>query len=209
MAGMAEAMHVRRTQAQRRATTRQRVLDAATGLVATQGVRAVSLAAVGEAAGYSRGIVNHHFGTKVGLLKALIEHVAQFEAPADAPTGLGRLLQFVQAYLGGMRERSPRSEAFLLLWAESAGMEPSLAPLFAERDAWFQGALAQQIREGVLDGSIRGDVHPEVAALAIIGQLRGTAMLAFASARDVPASELTAEVVRLVDHGLGRIPSHR
>lgn len=196
----------RRTQAQRRATTRQRVLDAATALVAAQGTRAVSLAAVGEAAGYSRGIVNHHFGTKVGLLEALIEHVAQFDAPSDAPTGLERLLQFVRAYLGGMRERTPRSEAFLQLWAESAGTEPSLAPLFAERDAWFQGVLAQHIRDGVADGSIRGDVHPDNAALAIIGQLRGTAMLAFSSARHVAAADLTAEVVRFVERGLGDRP---
>lgn len=203
MSAMEEATQARRTQAERRATTRQRVLDAAATLVAAQGSRAVSLAAVGEAAGYSRGIVNHHFGTKVGLLAALIEHVAQFDAPADAPTGLGRLLEFVQAYLGGMRERTPRSEAFLQLWAESAGTEPALAPLFAERDAWFLGVLAQHVRDGMADGSIRADVHPENAALAIIGQLRGTAMLAFSSARDVAAAELTAEVVRLVERGLG------
>jgi AcrR family transcriptional regulator len=204
MSAMEDASHGRPTQAERRATARQRVLDAATALVAAQGTRAVSLAAVGEAAGYSRGIVNHHFGTKVGLLEALIEHVAQFDAPTDAPTGLGRLLQFVQSYLGGMRERTPRSEAFLQLWAESAGTEPSLAPLFAERDAWFQGVLARHIDDGVADGSIRGDVDPGNAALAIIGQLRGTAMLAFSSAREVAAAELTAEVVRFVERGLAR-----
>lgn len=202
MCAMEEASHGRRTQAERRATTRQRVLDAAATLVAAQGTRAVSLAAVGEAAGYSRGIVNHHFGTKVGLLEALIEHVAQFDAPTDAPTGLGRLLEFVRAYLGGMRERTPRSEAFLQLWADSAGTEPSLAALFAERDTWFRGVLAQHISDGVADGSVRADVHPQHAALAIIGQLRGTAMLAFSSARDVAAADLTAEVVRLVERGL-------
>lgn len=195
-------MDQRRTQVQRRAETQRRVLDAATELVAARGSRAVSLAAVGAAAGYSRGIVNHHFGTKVRLLEELIRHTQQFDVPDDAPTGLGRLTAFVAAYLGGMWDRTPRSEAFLKLWAEAAGAEPALAPLFVERDAAFKAFVAQYIRDGQADGSIRGDARPETAALAIIGQLRGAAMLAFSTARDVPIADLTTEVLRLVEQGL-------
>src|SRR5689334_12120980 len=131
----------RRTQAERRAETRERVLEAATALVAVHGSRSVSLAAVGEAAGYSRGIVNHHFGSQTQLLEELIKHTQKFDVPSGASTGLSRLTQFVGAYLCGIRDRSPRSEAFLKLWTESAGAEPSLAVLFAERDAQFRDTL--------------------------------------------------------------------
>src|SRR3954466_8330328 len=48
---MEEVRAVRRTQAERRDEARQRVLEAATSLVAAHGSRAMSLAAVGEAAG--------------------------------------------------------------------------------------------------------------------------------------------------------------
>src|ERR1700710_2334034 len=108
MSAMSDAQSVRRTQAERRTDTRRRVLDAATSLVAAHGSRAVSLAAVGEAAGYSRGIVNHHFGSKARLLEELIRYTQQFDVPTDAPTGLGRMTRFVEAYLGGMHDRSPR-----------------------------------------------------------------------------------------------------
>lgn len=192
----------RRTQAERRAETRRRVLDAATTLVAQHGSSAVSLAAVGEAAGYSRGIVNHHFGSKARLLEELIRHTQQFDVPAESATGLGCLTQFVAAYLGGMHDRSPRSEAFLKMWTESANLEPSLASLFAERDAAFRDHLAQQIRAGVGDGSIDPDVDSDLAALAIIGLLRGTAMMAFSTARDVSAADLSAEVARRVERSL-------
>jgi AcrR family transcriptional regulator len=202
MTAMSDAPSVRRTQAERRAEARHRVLDAATRLVAAHGSRAVSLAAVGAAAGYSRGIVNHHFGSKAALLEELIKHTQQFDVPTDADTGLGRLTQLVEAYLGGMYERSPRSEAFLKLWTESTGAEPSLAPLFAQRDAWFRELLAQHIRDGISDGSVRSEVHPEIAALALIGQLRGTAMLMFSTARDIPATEVSAEVARNVGRSL-------
>lgn len=199
---MTDAGVVRRTQAERSAETRHRVLVAATSLVAAHGSRAVSLAAVGEAAGYSRGIVNHHFGNKARLLEELIRYTQQFDVPTDSPTGLGRLTQFVEAYLRGMHERSPRSEAFLKLWTESAGAEPSLAPLFAERDAWFRGFVAQYVREGLSDGSIEGEVDPQLAAVAIIGLLRGTAMMVFSTARDVSVAALSAAVARSVGRSL-------
>lgn len=202
MSAMSEGPVVRRTQAERTAHTRQRVLDAAAVLVAAHGSHAVSLAAVGEAAGYSRGIVNHHFGGKSRLLEELIRYTQQFDVATDSPTGLGRLTQFIEAYLGGMHERSPRSEAFLKMWAESAGADPLLAPLFAERDAAFRDHIAAQIRDGVSDGSIGQRVNTAVAAVAIIGLLRGTAMMAFSTARDVPVAELAAEVARGVECSL-------
>lgn len=204
---MTDAQTVRRTQAERRAETRARVLDAATRLVAAHGSRAVSLAAVGEAAGYSRGIVNHHFGSKARLLEELIKYTQQFDVPTDAPTGLGRLTQFIEAYLSGMHERSPRSEAFLKLWSDSTGADPSLAPLFAERDAWFRDFVAQHIRDGLDDGSIAPGVDASLTAVWIIGLLRGTAMMAFSTARDVPVAELSVGVARSVGRSLAAIRS--
>lgn len=190
----------RRTQAERRAEARQRVLEAATALVAAHGSRAVTMAAVGEAAGYSRGIVNHHFGSRARLLEELIKYTQRFEVPTESAEGLGRLTQFIEAYLKGMHERSPRSEAFLKLWTESTGSEPSLAPLFAERDAWFRELLEQLITDGLTDKSIRRETDPTLAAVAIIGLLRGTAMMAFSTARDVAVDRLAAEVA----NGVGR-----
>lgn len=199
---MTDTRSVRRTQANRRAETRRRVLDAATSLVAAHGSRAVSLAAVGEAAGYSRGIVNHHFGSKARLLEELIKYTQQFDVATDAPTGLGRLTEFVEAYLGGMHDRSPRSEAFLRMWSESAGAEPSLAQLFTERDSTFRSFLAQHVRDGLSDGSIEAGVDPDLAAVAIIGLLRGTAMMVYSTARELSVAELSAHVAHGVERSL-------
>lgn len=196
----------RRTQAERRAETRRRVLDSATALVAAHGSRAVSLAAVGEAAGYSRGIVNHHFGTKAQLLEELIKHTQRFDVPTDSPTGLGRLVNFVETYLSGMHDRSPRSEAFLKLWTESTGAEPALAPLFAERDSSFREFLAQHVRDGLSDGSIADGVDPQLTAVAIIGLLRGTAMVVLSTARDVSVADLSAHVARSVERSVAARP---
>lgn len=57
--------------------TRRRILKAALSLFPSKGVHNVSVGAVAEAAGVSRGIVYHHFGSKRGLLDAMNLHLQQ------------------------------------------------------------------------------------------------------------------------------------
>jgi AcrR family transcriptional regulator len=63
----------RRTQADRRADTRERLLRAAAELFASQGYDAVSVDEVAAAADRSSGAVYAHFGSKHGLLRALLD----------------------------------------------------------------------------------------------------------------------------------------
>src|SRR3954454_10540286 len=71
----------RRTQRERREATERKVLAAATALIAQHGSRALTLAAVGEASGYSRGIVSHHFGGRENLLRAVMRDAQAFTLP--------------------------------------------------------------------------------------------------------------------------------
>ena len=66
---------VRRTQTERREEAERRLLDAALAIVARTGTVRLTLAEVGEAAGYSRGLPAHRFGSKAGLLRALVAHI--------------------------------------------------------------------------------------------------------------------------------------
>jgi AcrR family transcriptional regulator len=65
----------RRTQAQRTAATRARLLDAGTRLFATDGYAAVSTQAIVDAAGVTRGALYHQFDDKAGLFDAVYEEV--------------------------------------------------------------------------------------------------------------------------------------
>lgn len=62
-----------RTQQERKADTRARLLAAAADLFANQGIDAVSVDAVAEAAGRTSGAVYAHFGSKQGLLLAILD----------------------------------------------------------------------------------------------------------------------------------------
>src|SRR3546814_16607688 len=68
---MPDSVPARRTQEERTALSDQRMTDAAVALIVEHGIAAATLAAIGERAGYSRGLVTHRFGTKARLLAHL------------------------------------------------------------------------------------------------------------------------------------------
>ncbi|WP_405561626.1 TetR/AcrR family transcriptional regulator [Streptomyces sp. NBC_01180] len=171
------ARRARRTQEQRRTATRAALLMAAAELVVESGVRAVTLARVGERAGYSRGIVTHHFGSKQALLDALAKSIQSGFVPGvgDLPPGLERLVLLIEGYVSELGRDGVASRAFLLLWAE-ASTASELSSLFRERDEAFRAELRDDVAAGVADGTIGADTDPQDVAVAVLGQLRGIGM---------------------------------
>lgn len=167
----------RRTQQERRDQAETALLTAAAELVVEQGVRSLTLARVGERAGYSRGIVTHHFGGKQALVERLARATQTGFVPGleDVPPGLGRLLRLIGGYLGELGRIGVFNRAFLLLWTESA-TQPELAPIFRERDAAFRADLREDVEAGIADGTIDAGVSAAEVAVAVVGQLRGIAL---------------------------------
>jgi AcrR family transcriptional regulator len=193
----------RRTQAERRAETLSRVLEAAMRLVAAGGVRAVTLAAVGEEAGYSRGIVSHHFGSRRALMDAVAREVqGRFAPRAATGDGLHRVLDLVDAYLGALEERHRDAQVFLILWTEAIASDEDLRPVFAERDEAFRSGMADAVRAGVADGSIRADADPAACAVALVGLLRGVGLQRLLTPHGMDLAAVQEEVAKLLGGGL-------
>src|SRR5512139_2747798 len=64
-----------RTQEERRAETRARLLDATTACLADLGWAGLSTTEVARRAGVSRGAQQHHYPTKMVLVAAALEHL--------------------------------------------------------------------------------------------------------------------------------------
>ena len=193
----------RRTQEQRRAETERRVLEAATALIAATGSRSVTLAQVGEAAGYSRGIVYHQFGSRERLIEAVLDRAQRLGLPESADDGLGHLLAIVETYLQAVARRAPTTRAFLQLWMEAVAADPVVAPLFAERDEGFRRFLADVIRRGLADGSVRSDADPDAAGAVVMALLRGTSLQLIATPPVDDVSGVLREAVRTVRAAFG------
>ncbi len=89
-----------RSQEERSAATRAKVVTAATECLAELGLRAATLAAIADRAGVTCGAIQHQFGEKEALLDAVLEaaieelrtHFARVRASTPDPVGRVRAL---------------------------------------------------------------------------------------------------------------------
>jgi len=124
---------VRRSQAERSATTREALLDAAIDCLLDEGYANTTTSRVAERAGVSRGAHLHHFQTRAALVAAAIEQLAR-----------RRFAEFLEAMetLGPV----PVPEALDLLWSHYAG------PLFQGAiDLWADARTDAELRAHLVE----------------------------------------------------------
>lgn len=95
------AQPVRRTQAERTAATRGRILRAVVESIAEVGFQRTTASEITRRAGVTWGAVQHHFGGKDGILAAVLEDsFARFAARlADVPRGGAPLEERVKQFV--------------------------------------------------------------------------------------------------------------
>lgn len=195
----------RRTQAERRTEARDGLLGATAELFAEQGVAETSLAQIGERAGYSRGLANHHFGSKSELIEQLVERVQtgftnslEFSASDNA---LETILHIVAAYVGHSAVLTSELRALFVLWGASFSAESSVIGM-AEADARTRATLATWIERGQIDGSVSVDVQPAPMAAALTGMLRGVVAQRLVDPTAFDVAAMQRECQRMVSAGL-------
>lgn len=167
----------RRSQAQRRDDAEQRLLEAAIRLVGERGLERITLAEVGEAAGYSRGLPAHYFGGKDGLIVALASHVIDnfgraLERSEHHRPGLERLLGIAAFYLDSARRTPAATRALFVLLGE--GLSNSLvSQRLAQLNARSLKSFAVNLRAAIAAREVRADVDADAQAVLILAGLRG------------------------------------
>jgi AcrR family transcriptional regulator len=172
----------RRTQAERTATAHRRMIRAATKLIARQGYTKTSLAQVGKEAGYTGGLVSHHFGSKDGLLRDLVGRITgrfyadQIRPAVEERTGVDALCVMVDTYLNELVVRQERMRALYVLMGEALGPVSEINEVFAGLNRGFRVNAGEVIRAGVRAGEIRSELDADAEAGLFVGMLRGVAL---------------------------------
>ncbi len=163
----------RRSQTDRRADTRSRLLRAAAELFASQGYDAVSVDEVAAAADRSSGAVYAHFGSKQGLLKALLESWqlttsavvrAEFAVSPDHAARMAALWRNVA------HPPDELGETWLLLEHElwlRAVRDPEVGARLRHRYAEVRASMANGFRERGVTAEVGADLASQVFALLI------------------------------------------
>lgn len=209
--------NVTQTQQERKAETRARLLGAAAALFADQGVDAVSVDAVAEAAGRTSGAVYAHFGSKQGLLLALLDswkdavrtvllaEVAVSESPG------GQLAAVWDSVAGNSND--PSNRWGLLeheLWLRAA-RDAEVAEVMRSRNAEARRFSARQLTAWGDRVGARPTVGPDELAVLVTALLAGLAMqrrLEPGVVSDDLAVRGLAALVGLTDIGQSSPPPH-
>lgn len=200
---------VRRTQAERRADSEQRLLQASVELIVEQGLDSTSLADIGRRAGASHALVNHRFGSKDDLVDRIIEEATRYYARVardrvGAKTGLEALLEVCALYLDLVEGEDPLGRVHVVMWGEAIAHTATRRPAQLEWDRQFRAFVAGLIEDGIAQGSIRADVGVEETALTIVGALRGVAMqLLLDEGIDLPTARSAIRSLVLTALGAG------
>jgi AcrR family transcriptional regulator len=170
----------RRTQSERVAESDRRMLNAALRLIGERGYRGTSLAAIGEAAGYSRGLVHERFGSKAGLLWKLVQTMLRAwnsESRAHGHTGhagIEAVCDLLENHKRAVKEdRGIR--AFYALMFEALGPVPELLPEFRTLHRAFRAEIEKALRAGIDAGLIRKDLDVKARAVLLLALQRGIA----------------------------------
>lgn len=173
-----QTVTTRRSQTERRDESERRLLHAATEVIVERGVSAATFGAIGERAGYSRGLATQKFGSKQGMTEALIAHLHERQAKAleavgiDTAPGLDALLGYVDHYLRQLRQEG-EGKAYFMLLADAVSDLTDLRAAFAASHERVERLLEALCIRGQDEGTIRPDLDPDAAALMVGSLLLG------------------------------------
>jgi len=160
----------RRTQAERRDESERGLVKAAIGVVSEEGVSAATFEAIARRGGYSRGLVGQRFGSKLGLIEAVIAYLDDEREGAAADRRLDRL-PGLAALLGYVDLGEAQAYFRLLSWAV-ADISAFRSAFAAEHDR-VRDRFESWVVRGQAEGRIRPDLDPTAAALMVGSQLLG------------------------------------
>ena len=158
---------------ERSAASRRRLLEAAAAELVTRGGTA-EVAAVAARGVVSVGLIYRHFGSKAGLIAAVVEDFydrldgsvlnADLAPDADWPT---RERLRTRRYVA-FHYVEPLAPVIL----SRLRCEPEVAAVEARRIARHVEAAARNIRRAQKNGEIPADLDPELAAAMVLGGIR-------------------------------------
>lgn len=154
------------------------MLEAAVRLMGERGYENTTLAAIGEAAGYSRGLATHHFGSKADLFARVIRWISDKARPQldQALQGLGgvdALFAFVDAHRRFADQEPVMARALYVLWFQSLISDSPMRHAAIEDLLGHRDRVRRIVEQGIAAGTVRSDADASAEAIQFCGALFG------------------------------------
>jgi AcrR family transcriptional regulator len=159
---------------------RDEILDAAERMLRTRGYDAMSIQALQDELGVSRGAIYHYFGSKESILDAVIVRtteagMAVLRPIVDDPT-LGAVAKLQALFTTGAAWKGERSDLLLAVIRSWIAPSNDLVRYRTERAAFdeYTTMMARIIRQGTAEG-VMNPTYPDHAAAILTAVFTGTA----------------------------------
>lgn len=149
----------RLTQSERTALSDGRMLAAAVSLICERGTDKTTLQAVGERAGYSRGLVSYRFRTKAGLFEFVVRSIGErwletLKRVTAGKAGLAALSAATEAHRRFCLDDAEQVRAFYILWFDSIGPGSVVREVIAGIHERRQHDVTQWLMRGIETGAL-------------------------------------------------------
>lgn len=188
--------------------TRERLVAAATTLFAEQGFRSTTVQAIGERAGISRGSIFWHFGSKEGLLWAVVERsFSRWETETLVPDvgdaiGIEAMRRGLASHRRFLTEDPGALRLFYVLMFEALGPRPELLGEFVSLHEHLRDVCASWITAGQRAGEIRPDLDARATVTVLIATMGGIAYQALVDPDGLELDRVYTDASALFERGL-------
>lgn len=197
-----------RTQAERRASSERRLLNATAVVIAQRGTGSVSFADIAKEAGCSHGLPGYLFGSKADLLLALVDdvfrelraHTVDVVRPREQ--GLGATLSALRRFLNLLARPTPYTRAMYVLLGEAPGAPPELQKALRAYQESVRDLFREAVAEGIEAGEIRPEIDPDAQAVVLLGMARGIGQQVVLHPGSVDLDAVAVEVLSMVTRAL-------
>ena len=172
---------MRKTQKQLQSErTQGEIIEAATRLFVRKGFYGTSIADLAQATRLTKGALYHHFENKDALFFAVIKRVRDVWSEAvghnvlEAQDALARLTTLLDNHARLIDENDTFCLVLNGLMMEMDGVNPAFMTALEEVHAELITFIERIIRKGQEKGQIRPDLDAQLAALNVMGLLKGS-----------------------------------
>lgn len=170
------------TQAERTAISDRAMIDAAIQLILEHGTDKTTLQAIGEKAGYSRGLATYRFGSKAGLFDEVCKSISRrwleyLKEGVGDKVGIDAMCAALNSFFQFVSDSPCDARVLQILYCGAASPRSEYRQTSANIHQRQQDDVAEWVRAGIKSGEIRKDADPKSIAAQYIAYISGMTYL--------------------------------
>jgi AcrR family transcriptional regulator len=171
-----------RTQAERTAISDKAMLEAAIELILERGTDKTTLQAIGERAGYSRGLATYRFGSKAGLFDEICKSISRrwldyLNAGVGDQRGVAAMCTALDSFFRFVSDYPRDARVLQILYCGAASPAAEYRQTSVNIHARQREDVAEWVRAGITAGSIKPQVDADSVAAQYIAYISGMTYL--------------------------------